>query len=56
VQDALLGAQPAELRIHGQLAVQAAHVGLDGVQAQADDVVLERVHGGHRQLVPAARW
>src|SRR6185503_12958561 len=54
VQDALLGPQPAQLHVLGQRAEEAAHVGRDVLEPLAADVPLQRLHGGHRQLVPPA--
>ena len=56
VQDALLGAEPAELFVDGEVAVEAAQVVDDLVEAAADDVMLERVDGGRRRSRCRGRW
>ena len=50
VDDALLGPQPAQLRIRGEASPEPAHVPADLLEGAADDERGERTDGGHAYL------
>src|SRR5207244_12312469 len=54
VDDALLGAEPAELRVRDQPAPEAAEVRDEVLDRRADDVRRERLDGGDAALRSAA--
>ena len=54
MDDALLGAEPAELRVRDQPAPEAAEVRDEVLDRRADDVRRERLDGGDADLRSAA--
>ena len=54
VDDTLLGTEPAQLRVAGQLAPERAEIGGEIVERPADDVMTERLDRRDADLVAAA--
>ena len=52
--DALLRAQPAQLIVDGEVAIETAEIAEDLGEPAPDDVMLESANGGDADFVPAS--